>query len=80
MVEMVSADLFGYEVRARRKPFGFQGLATLEPGKSAISRRDAQTASICGVEPLDRATSPAFPLLLASHRRLPRHFNHINGS
>jgi hypothetical protein len=64
--------LFGYEARNCRKPSGFQSFATLLPVKYILSRRDAKTASICGVKALDRAESPLFALFLAAHCRLMR--------
>jgi hypothetical protein len=58
-----------------RKPSGFQSFATLLPVKFILSRRDAKTASTCGVKALNRAGSPLFALFLAAHRRLPRHYS-----
>jgi len=73
-------NLFGYEAQSCRKPSGFQRFATTLPGKFTLSRRDAKTASICGVKPLNRAKSPLIALFLAARRRLLRQFNEINGS
>jgi hypothetical protein len=73
-------NLFGYEAQSRRKPSGFQGFETMLPGKFTLSLRDAKTASIRHVKPLNRAGSPLVAIFLASHRRLLRQFNQINGS
>jgi len=55
MIEMVGMNLFRYEAQSCRKPSGFQRFATTLPGKFTLSRRDAKTASICYVKPLNRA-------------------------
>gem|GEM_PF-4931748 len=70
---MVWMNLFGDAARGCRKPSGFQSVATKCPGKSTLSRRDAETASICCVKALNRAGSPLYALFLAPHRRLLRH-------
>jgi len=64
---------FGYEAQNCRKPNGFQSIATKLPDEFILSGRDAKTASICRVKPLNRANSPLFAHFLAAHRRLPRH-------
>ncbi|WP_422041415.1 hypothetical protein [Roseibium sp.] len=80
MDELVGMNLFGYEAQSCRKPSGFQRFATMLPGKFTLSLRDAKTASVCFVKPLNRAESPLVALFLATHRRLLRQFNQINGS
>ncbi|WP_421980783.1 hypothetical protein [Roseibium sp.] len=80
MDELVGMNLFGYEAKICRKPSGFQRFATTLPGKFTLSLRDAKTASICFVKPLNRAGSPLVALFLAAHRRLLRQLNQINGS
>jgi len=78
--ELVEVNLFGYEVQSCGKPSGFQRFATTLPGKFTLSLRDAKTASVCFVKPLNRAGSPLVALFLAAHRRLLRQFNQINES
>ena len=78
--EMVGMNLLGYEAQSCRKPSGFQRFATTLPGKFTLSRRDAKTALICCVKPLNRARSPLFALFLAARCRLLRHFDQINES
>ena len=77
MDELVRMYLFGYEAQSCRKPSGFQGFATTLPGKFTLALRDAKTASIRTVKPLNRAGSPLVAPFLAAHRRLLRHFNHM---
>jgi len=85
---MVEVNLFGYEAQSCRKPPGFgvppsdewQGFGTTLPIKFILSPifalwGDAKTASICCVQPLNRAESPLFALFLAAHCRLLRHFS-----
>ncbi len=74
---MVEMNLCGYKAQACRKPTGFQRLATLLPDKFIPSRSDAKTASICCVNPLNRAISPLFANFLADHCRFWRHFSLI---
>jgi hypothetical protein len=70
---MVGMNLFGHEARNRKKTAGFQSFATLLPVKFIRSRREAKTASACGVKALNRAKRQLFALFLAAHRLLPRH-------
>jgi len=77
---MVELNLFGYEAQICRKPSGFQKFATKLPGKFTQSRRDAKTASICCVKPLNKAKSPLLALFLADLCRLLRHFSQMNES
>jgi hypothetical protein len=80
MVKTVGMNLFGYEAQSCRKPYGFQRFAVTLPGKFTLSRRNSKKTSTCWVKPLNRAESPVVTLFLAAHRRLLRHFTHINES
>jgi len=76
-IEMVVMNLRGYKAKVRRKLSDFQELATLLPGQFIPSRSDAKTASMCSVNPLNRATSPLFAAFLAGPCHCRRHLNLI---